>query len=376
MRHTSALLGVAVVNHEVLTACSDGTVRRWSMGSSHRPAEQLGHTGRINDIEFSADGFHLFTASNDGTVGVWGTATGSLLTRLRGNGYRVRSLSKHNNGLIASGSSDGTIDLWRGLTKIWSFSAGATSEVHLVLDARRLLATHLNRITAWNVETGNMVFELNAGAGTLTGAFSADQRRFACSRWIAPTMSVMKGGRLVTYRAREPEEAGAIVFVFDLETGERRFRWRIGEDANDRAAALALDSDGANLAIATASGALNVIEVATGRHVLKDPGEPVERVQFSPDGALYVVREGTATTYEVPGGGDHSPPEQPGWLVGTQNGEVALRSTQAGDYVVYLDGVAENTTPHPTLPIWAASNGPQLRIFGLEADLSGEIEAP
>ena len=184
--------------------------------------------------------------------------------------------------------------------------------MHLVLDARRLLATHLNRITAWNVETGNMVFELNAGAGTLMGAFSADQRRSACSRWIAPTMSVMKGGRLVTYRAREPEEAGAIVFVFDLETGERRFRWRIGEDANDRAAALALDSDGANLAIATASGALNVIEVATGRHVLKDPGEPVERVQFSPTERSYVVREGTATTYEVPGGGDHSPPEQPG----------------------------------------------------------------
>lgn len=377
VRHTSALLGVAVVNEEVLTACSDGTVCRWSIANPHRQSEQLGHSGRINDIEFAADGSQLFTASNDGSVGVWDTATGSVLTRLRGNGHPVRSLSKHSNGMIASSSSDGTIDLWRGATKIGSFFAGATSEVHLVLDGRRLLAAHLNRITAWNLETGNRVFELNAGAGTLTGAFSSDQRTFACSRWIAPTMSVMQGGKLVTYRAREPEEAGAIVFVFDLETGERRFRWRIGEDANDCAIALALASDGVNLAIATASGALDVIEVATGRHLLDDPGEPAERVQFSPDGgALYVLRAGTVTTYEVSGGGDHAPPEQPRWVVGTRNGEVVLRSAQTENYVVYLDGVAENTTSHPMLPIWAASTGPQLRIFGLEADLPQEIESP
>ena len=135
VRHTSALLRLTFVDREVLTACSDGTVRRWSIESSPLSPKRLGHIGRISDIEFSADGSQIFTASNDGTIGVWETDSANLLTRLRGNGNPVRSLSKERNGLIASGSSDGTIDVWRGTTKVRSFSAHGTSGVQLVCDA-------------------------------------------------------------------------------------------------------------------------------------------------------------------------------------------------------------------------------------------------
>ena len=221
------------------------------------------------------------------------------------------------------------------------------------------------------------MFELEAGGGKLyAGALSDDERTFACSRWVAPTIQMLDGDKWVTFQAKDSEEAGAIVFAFDVETGQRRFRMRIGEDHGDCATALALSPDGAQLAIATESGGLQVIEVSNGRQLLDDPAEPAQRVQFSPDGqALYVSRAGEVTTYEASGGGEVARPESPKWFVEAQNGEVVLRSMRTGEDIAYLEGAADNTTAHPKLPLWAASTGPELRIFALENDPEQEIEA-
>src|SRR5262245_35964469 len=68
---------------------------------------QTGHTGSINAIALSADGRFLVSASEDGTLKVWDTATGNVLRTLQGHDKQVLAVSVSPDGsLIASGGLD------------------------------------------------------------------------------------------------------------------------------------------------------------------------------------------------------------------------------------------------------------------------------
>jgi WD40 repeat protein len=70
-----------------------------------------GHTSIVNGFAFiNADKFA--TASDDFSIKVWDRNTGSLVNTYYGHTNKVRALVILPNGLLASGSSDGTILLW------------------------------------------------------------------------------------------------------------------------------------------------------------------------------------------------------------------------------------------------------------------------
>ena len=73
-----------------------------------------GHALLVNSVVFSPDGRLLASGSNDYTIKLWRVSDGSLVRTLTGHTSWVYSVSFSPDGrLLASGSNDNTIKLWR-----------------------------------------------------------------------------------------------------------------------------------------------------------------------------------------------------------------------------------------------------------------------
>lgn len=55
----------------VASGCSDGQIQIWDIDTGNRIAHVAGHNESVYDVNFSADGFQLFSCSLDKTVKAW-----------------------------------------------------------------------------------------------------------------------------------------------------------------------------------------------------------------------------------------------------------------------------------------------------------------
>jgi hypothetical protein len=73
-----------------------------------------GHTDAVWSVSFSPDGRLLASGSGDYTIKLWRVSDGALVRTLTGHSHGVESVSFSPDGrLLASGSRDNTIKLWR-----------------------------------------------------------------------------------------------------------------------------------------------------------------------------------------------------------------------------------------------------------------------
>ncbi|KAL7795766.1 Pfs, NACHT and WD domain protein [Trichoderma ceciliae] len=76
-----------------------------------------GHSAIVFSIAFSHDSSLIASGSGDQTLRLWRTDTGECIQKLEGHGSWVISIAfSHNSSLIASASKDGTVRLWRADT--------------------------------------------------------------------------------------------------------------------------------------------------------------------------------------------------------------------------------------------------------------------
>lgn len=66
------------------------------------------------EMHFSPDGYYLYTASTDMTLGLWDLVTGARVKKMKGHILFVNSVSGARRGpmMLCSGSDDCTIRVW------------------------------------------------------------------------------------------------------------------------------------------------------------------------------------------------------------------------------------------------------------------------
>jgi len=98
---------------QLVSASRDGTLRIWDTASGDLLATLEGHTSRVSDVAFSPDGDLIASASNDRTIRLWDAASGETVRVLQGHDGGVRTLAFSPDGtLLASGAEDATVRLW------------------------------------------------------------------------------------------------------------------------------------------------------------------------------------------------------------------------------------------------------------------------
>jgi WD40 repeat protein len=291
----------------------------------------IGHRAWVTTAVFSPDGRYLVSGSEDGDLIVWDVAAGTLLRRLSGHTGRINSLAYNpTSAQVVSGSSDGSAILWNvdsgeaifslpgfgaPVTKV-VFNDNGTLALAFAVDqdapkVGRLTSggdpnrafSNLDQYRGFNPR-GNIAYTGGDGSGYLTlwRADSPQQlRTFTlgnANEDYIPEVAFSPDGRSVLVyvetRAYSDSDTFSVrdrfVELWDIGTGERRYRLSIGEpDPNAWAVYSLAFSPDSNLALIGGlfgrTNALVVWDVNVQREVRRFTGHnrPITDVAFAPD---------------------------------------------------------------------------------------------
>jgi WD40 repeat protein len=273
-------VAVSLDGRIIVSGSQDGKVSVWLAGNGRELGPAEGHMKEIRCLAVSPDGRLVATgsrprqgqsSSSGGTVQVWEVATGRELARVELDrdyvwGSGVWSVAFSSDGRLLAIVTDRVVLVLvaqegRELARAEFFGAGGGG-VAFSRDGRLLAAGSRDGVVGvWEATTGRELVLLerrNESIGRCS--FTAD-------------------GRL---RFTGTDDA---IRVWDTENGEQRAR--IGGHTG-QVICMAFSPDGRLLATGTAQGELRVSETATGRELARMRGdrEFYTCVAFSPDGRL------------------------------------------------------------------------------------------
>ncbi|KAJ6063670.1 hypothetical protein N7499_012350 [Penicillium canescens] len=103
--------------HTLASGSDDHTIRLWDTATGTHRQTLEGHSKWVRSVAFSPDGLTLASGSEDNAIKLWDTATGTQRQTLDGYSHVVNSVAFSPDGFtLASGSEDDTIKLWDTVT--------------------------------------------------------------------------------------------------------------------------------------------------------------------------------------------------------------------------------------------------------------------
>lgn len=96
----------------IATASDDGTVRIWSLNGAAPPIVLRGHKAAVLQVSFSPNGDRVASASSDGSSRIWSVDGIGRSFVLGGSGRMVRSAFAPDGRHVVAGSSDGSLYKW------------------------------------------------------------------------------------------------------------------------------------------------------------------------------------------------------------------------------------------------------------------------
>ena len=145
-----------------------------------------GHTGPVNAVAFAPDGRTLATGSSDGTVKLWRVSDRRLTATLGGPGGAVRAVAFSPDGrTLASAKADGTVRIWGSVghqpLAVLTAQRGAGRAVAYSPDGRILAAGGADgTVTLWDTGRGLPLATLTGHRDVVNAvAFSPDGRILA-----------------------------------------------------------------------------------------------------------------------------------------------------------------------------------------------------
>ena len=197
-RYSSGIYGNAVFSQDgnmfavalnSTHATKDNKFSIYLWGVSENPFKQShtilkGHSKNINVLAFSPSSSKLASGSEDGTIRIWNTRTGTEISSLSSDKTRALAFSVDGK-ILASGSTDGTIRLWDVAMKTQLKTLEVENDTENVLAIspdNEILAsgTHEGVIHLWDIATGNKLSTLEGHSDWVSSlTFSPDGKTLA-----------------------------------------------------------------------------------------------------------------------------------------------------------------------------------------------------
>lgn len=265
-----------------LALAKTGHVRSESPAANSEPPQPasvrfcLPHANSVNTVTFSPDGKTLATGTSDGTIWLWKTATGKSIRKIEGHRDEVGVVVFSPDGtMMASASHDCSVRVWE-------------------LSAFRELHRFNHRVVSLSFSPDGS--HLASGSGPLDGIVRLWQLPSGreISSWAADISSELAfcpdGKTLITGGTTKPFGGRGLARLWRLPTGQeicqfRGHEWPIF--------AVAISPDGKIMASGSGGHDIRLWEIATGKEISKvEVRDLVCKLAFSPDGRTLASSHG------------------------------------------------------------------------------------
>jgi serine/threonine protein kinase len=251
----------------LVSGSEDHTIKVWESSTGSEIRTITAHSNFVNSIAISPDGKLLASVGGD-VIKLWDLITGEEVHTWTGHSQLIRSVVFSPDGkMLATGANDKLVKLWDRNTgeEIRSMSATNLIEVVSFSADGQIVATGdwENSVMLWNVNTGEEIRTLSGHSRKVRGiSFSPDGQTLATG------------------------SSDKTIKIWHLETGElvRTLTGHSGWFAGVNS--VAFSPDGKLLASGSDDKTIKLWNSQTGQEIttLSDHSKGVSSVTFSPDG--------------------------------------------------------------------------------------------
>jgi WD40 repeat protein len=259
---------------------ADGTVRLWDPATGKAGRVLDGFQQSVFAVAFSGDGKTLASGGSDQFIQLWDVATGKRFAKVQADEYLFDLAFSPDGKTLASAHFSPTVGLWAvperpgeggkpakelTLQRLHpELAQPAVLPFTFAPDSRTMAAVARDgTLCLCEPDTGKVLRRLGKHPGVLMRMeFSADGTKLASAAWSDPT-----------------------VRVWDVATGKQLQVLRAPEST---LVALVFSLDGQRLAAVNLNRTVCLWDLASGQEVRQDKHTAYLRLDFSPDGRLFV----------------------------------------------------------------------------------------